>query len=172
MKKVMLFLAMFLFSLSASAATLTLKGNDLNLLTFGPGSTVTDSGESVSLGGAPFGPFVHLYDLSSDTDGKINLKVTALPAAAKIAFSFESKTPSSSSIVVPFIADGLGGAVASYLLTAKANEVFELLIIGVSGALYTVEASVSAVPVPAAALLFAPALVGFVALRRKAVKAA
>ena len=169
MKKVMLFLAMFLISLSASAATLTLQGNPLNALSFG--ATGTDQGESVSLGGFPLGQFSHFYDFTSDEDTTVDIKLSAFPSTTPMFFNITADGFNDPVINVPVVSD-LVGSYAFYTLSLKANEVFNFIIGGTSEVAYTIEATVSAVPVPAAALLFAPALVGFVALRRKAVKAA
>jgi hypothetical protein len=156
MKKVMLFIVSMLFAVSASAATVTLSG---------PGLPGTPSNGQLAIG---TGDNVAV-DFGVQTDA---------PTAARFTFAFNPETGPLSK--VGFYADGsLVGTMYTAILGANASTLsfIQQLVLGVTyslkaftaqGALITAtSAAVSAVPVPAALFLFAPALLGLFGLRRK-----
>ena len=143
MKKAMLFVVSFLFAVSANAATL-----DLTL-----------AGTGGFLGGA------------SQTINSNNSSFEAIGASlskhSSINVGFGDASPIFSAGESPFT--GVFSFTQTVMLTAGTQYFF--LLDGIKNvAGYSL--SVSAVPIPAALWLFAPALLGFFGLRRKAQNAA
>jgi hypothetical protein len=165
MKKAMLFFAALLFSVNASAATLNLVGDAANAGNVGisSGQVVTASaaltqGQSVS----------DEYTLTTDA-----------VSGAKLSLSFNTLAPNTSISIfdgVNFIEPAIV-AVASlgivdyfWVLQAATDYVISIFIESANaGSNYDLRVET---PIPAALWLFAPALLGFFGLRRKAQVAA
>ncbi|PHS22807.1 MAG: hypothetical protein COA83_11145 [Methylophaga sp.] len=171
MKKVMLFITSMMFAVSVNAAT-------LNLSTFNqdvPG---------------PYGNFTHNF-ASNDAVEAISFNtvgsagdfsighhiVAAVDQTVNIEWSFNQQPNLASadiskggSFVMVQAVTGLGYSWVMQLLAGQ-NYFFD--IIGVSsGNPLTATLTINAVPIPAALFLFAPALLGFLGLRRRAAKLA
>ncbi|BDZ74627.1 hypothetical protein GCM10025856_23460 [Methylophaga marina] len=171
MKKVMLFIFAFTFSVGVNAATLNLSTEDSFLATqvvdTASGSTVSGSGEVKELGGVGKDRWYSQY----------NIKSVDANTPVKIEWSFEPQANLESAT----LGFGLfGGAYTtidiigntSFIAFLEQGKVYALDIFDASGSKLEYKVSVSAVPVPAALFLFAPALLGFLGLRRKSAVAA
>ena len=150
MKKAMLFVVALMFSVAANAATYNLSTTDV-------GPEIFDNGTSAV--SASFGDTTTTFSLEVIGDG---------PAAIDFDFSPTSKFTSGTLTI------------GSEVLAIAPD--FTTILNLVSG-IYTVSFDVlpttgnmsfgvSAVPVPAALFLFAPALLGFLGMRRKTAVAA
>jgi len=170
MKKTMLFFTALLFSISAHSATLNLTEN----FAVGASQSVNLSSNSTVLASgtvAKAGNWFSLFDLTTTKDTPILVEWKFNP------------TPSMQTAQLVFgQVDGFGGAYiglpeifnitgdfafASFL---TAGSVFAVDILNATSGVLNYNLSISAVPIPAALFLFAPALFGFLALRRKAAK--
>ena len=163
MKKAMLFIIALLFSVSASAASLNLTaGTNPNV-----NSTIDAfqfNGTDTVVGHASTtGPdFKTWFNVESDVDTAAVVEWTFNPAEnldiAKLVFNSAITTK-----IVKFT-DGFS-VIQTVLLTAGQKFWLNVQGVALDNLGYTV--SVQAVPVPAALFLFAPALLGFLGLRRK-----
>ncbi|MDO8825439.1 hypothetical protein [Methylophaga sp.] len=168
MKKTMLFFAAMLFSFNVSAASLTLVGADTNAGTvgIGSGSVVTSSWSGGGIGGATVND---VFTASSDvaTIGTLALTFNPLIPSTSVSI-FDGFTTT----VLDIVRIGSLGVVEySWMLEAATNYVISVMIgRGAAGSNYDLrlDSGISEVPVPAALWLFAPALLGFFGLRRKA----
>ena len=158
MKKAMLFLVAFLFSVSASAATLTLTGDVTNT-----GSVIVGSGDFVTAGGTG-STLDDAFTLSADEDTRMILTATVNPFAELTVLVVNGVD------VVVSEVFGIGGA--TYAWNAIAGEEYQVSIQLTDAAQGTDYDLRVETPIPAAAFLMAPALIGFMGLRRKAAKAA
>ncbi|ODN65388.1 hypothetical protein [Methylophaga muralis] len=159
MKKAMLFFAALLFSIGANAASMNLVADS------GKGVVAPGAGSGSALFGssAPFASGAEINDVWS-------LDVTE---AGQWSFSITANSgqgPSPS----PFTASLAGntfdilGSSILFSLFLDVGQYF-LTVEGLSGHTFTgYDLAINAVPVPAALWLFAPALMGFFGLRRKA----
>ncbi|MAX52576.1 MAG: hypothetical protein CMH22_11400 [Methylophaga sp.] len=171
MKKAMLFFVALLFSVSVNAATLTLTGVGSS----GATQSVDVNNNSTVLAGGTVGEVTSwssLFDLSSDDN-----------TAVKVEWSFNPFAALTGATLVfgelDLGGDYLPGAQTfditgdfSFTAFLTAGVVYGLDIIDASSNILKYDVSVSAVPVPAALFLFAPALLGFLGLRRKSAVAA
>jgi len=158
MKKVMFILVGFLLSFSVSAATLTLTGG--SGMNTAPGETVN----TVSLGNAG----LIEWALTSDEDTTVTVAATFNPDTMATLSIFDSSNTlirSASAISI----DG-GNTSTLFFYAALIKDTLYSLVISEVANLTT--ATVSAVPIPAALWLFAPALAGLFGFRRKAAVAA
>ena len=162
MKKAMLFVVALLFSVSVNAATLSLSEVSSSIASQSAdvtsGSVVLGSG-TVSTAGTWSSEFA----LSTDE---------ATPVV--IAWSFNPAI-TGATLVFGTLGDTVSYAITddfsfTAMLTAGTNYI--LKIIDATSGVVKYDVSVSAVPVPAALFLFAPALLGFLGMRRKATVAA
>jgi hypothetical protein len=172
MKKAMLFAVALLFSVGVNAATLNLTGVGSSGATqsvdVNNNSTVLAGGtvsESSSWGSA--------FDLTSNTD-----------TAVKVEWSFNPFTALDSAVLVfSQISGPSGGYVGntqyfnitgdfSFTAFLTAGLYYAVDIIDATSNILKYDVSVSAVPVPAALFLFAPALLGLLGMRRKTAVAA
>ncbi|MCB2425883.1 hypothetical protein [Methylophaga pinxianii] len=168
MKKTMLFFAAMLFSLNASAASLNLVGAGTNKgsVVTGSGDVVTASWSSNGTGGATISDS---FTASSDvaTAGTLSLTFNPLIPSTSVSIFDGIKTT-----VLDVVRIGSLGVVEySWILEAATDYVISVMIgRGAAGSNYDLrlDSGVSEVPVPAALWLFAPALLGFFGLRRKA----
>jgi hypothetical protein len=169
MKKTMLFFAAMLFSFNVSAASLTLVGADTNKgsVGIGSGSVVTSSWAGGGIGGATVSD---VFTASSDvaTTGTLSLTFNPLIPNRTSVSIFDGVTTT----VLDIVRIGSLGVVEySWMLEAATNYVISVMIgRGAAGSNYDLrlDSGISEVPVPAALWLFAPALLGFFGLRRKA----
>ncbi len=168
MKKAMLFFAALLFSVSVNAASLNLVTfeNDVNTNATNL-FTTSDSVQAISassvLGAGAF-EVGHVIESAVDTwvniEWSFNKKVNLLSASISKGGDFV--------LVQPVTGEGIS---FNFLLLAGQQYFFD--IVGEAlGQPLTTTLTVSAVPIPAALWLFAPALMGFFGLRRKAQLAA
>ena len=168
MKKAMLFIIALLFTVSASAASLNLtQGANANV-----NSTIDSfqfNGSDAVVGNASTsGPnFKTWFNVVSDVDTAARVEWSFNPASnldiAKLVFNSAITTK-----IVQFT-DGFS-VIQTVLLTA--GQKFWLNVQGTALGNLAYSVSVQAVPVPAALFLFAPALLGFLGLRRKSALAA
>jgi len=166
MKKVMFLLMGLLLSFSVSAATITL-------------SSATVSGFN----------FPTTSDFIYADEGNVEVIDVVTDEAATAAFTFSFRPDNNALSSVGFYTDGnLVGSIFNSMLGDGSSTIsfVQNLILGVAYSLHIssvlgatvsvgvndVAASISAVPIPAALWLFAPALVGFFGFRRKAAVAA
>ncbi|MBN47239.1 MULTISPECIES: hypothetical protein [unclassified Methylophaga] len=169
MKKAMLFVVSFLFAVSANAATLDLTlagtggflGGATQTINSNNASDVSASG--VGLGVTWYSDFV----LQSDKNTKAVISFEAIGASlskhSSVGIQFGDNSPIFSAGESPF--SGIFSFSQTVMLTAGTQYFF--LLDGIKNvAGYSL--NVSAVPIPAALWLFAPALLGFFGLRRKA----
>ncbi|SFK20517.1 hypothetical protein [Methylophaga sulfidovorans] len=162
MKKAMLFVVALLFSVSVNAATLSLTEVGSTIASQSAdvtsGSVVLGSG-TVSTGGTWSSEFA----LTTDEDTPVVIAWSFNPAiiGATLVFGTLGDTVSYA-ITEDFSFTAMLTAGADYILS----------IIDATSSVVKYDVSVSAVPVPAALFLFAPALLGFLGMRRKAAVAA
>ena len=153
MKKVMFLIVGMLFSVSVNAATLTLTSDTGSLLN--PHTGIGETVKSTQFADEVTDTFKVFSDVETDV---------------KITVGGFSPSTDFTSIGVS-ISGGDTQTITEETIYWLANikDVFEIVIsdfIGSGDVGYTV--TVSAIPVPAALFLFAPALLGFFSLRRKA----
>jgi len=158
MKKVMFLIVGLLLSVSVNAASLTLTGG---FEIFSDSSTAQRiQGVSGDNWTSDFGVFV-------DVDSPINA-VTVENTDSLLSLTSVNLLDESMSIVGSSVFDGAGTWTLWALLTGGVQ--YTLQIVGSGTGSLT--ATVSAVPIPAALWLFAPALIGLFGFRRKAAVAA
>lgn len=164
MKKAMLFFAALLFSINVNAASLDLLdfSNDVNtnatnlFTTFDTAQAISTS----SINGA--GAFEVGHQIVSAVDALVNIE-WSFNKQVNLASASISKG-GNFVLVQPVTGEGIN---FNFLLLAGQTYFFD--IVGEAlGQPLTTTLTVSAVPVPAALWLFAPALMGFFGLRRKA----
>ena len=168
MKKTMLFFAALLFSFNVSAASLSLVGADTNAGSVGiaSGSVVTSNWSANGIGGATIND---VFTASSDvaTTGTLSLTFNPLIPSTSVSI-FDGITTTFLDVVR---IGSLGVVEYSWMLEAATDYVISIMIgRGAAGSNYDLrlDSGISEVPVPAALWLFAPALLGFLGLRRKA----
>ena len=171
MKKTMLFFAALLFSFNANAASLSLVGDAGNTGTVGIGSgNVVTAATSALSAGAMVSDF---FTISSDTATTATLSLTFNPLAPTTAVSiFDGVNIFGLDITK---VGSLGVLEYTWVLAAATDYVINIFIgSAVLGSNYDlrIDTGISEIPVPAALWLFAPALLGFLGLRRKFVKPA
>lgn len=172
MKKVMFLLVVFLFSVSATAATVSLA----NVSYTGDGSVVDASGP----GGASAthsgiqGDFSDIWKVTSTPASNQILNIaTSTPTFGNFDAFYSLDNGSSwfdfsGESIIPGINESefhtLTGNLISYLIKVVGSGIS----VGSSSyALAVQDTTLPSVPVPAAIFLFAPALLGFLSLRRK-----
>lgn len=169
MKKVMLLIVGMLFAVSVNAATLTLAadaGNHANgSVGFSSGNLVTASWASSQSGGENI---ADKYTVTTDALSGGYLTVTFNPLTAGSTVSLDD---GSGPLNLGITSVGALGVV-QYFWVLAAGTTYDIYInitnaLGASNYDLRVET-----PIPAALFLFAPALLGFFGLRRKAVVAA
>ncbi len=172
MKKTMLFFAALLFSFNASAASLSLAGNATNA-----GSVANNSGDVVTADWRGTGTgntrVNDSFTVTSDvaTTGTLSLTFNPLIPSTTVSI-FDGFTTTVLDVVR---VGSLGLVEFTWMLEAATDYVINVVIgRGAAGSNYDLRlaSGVSEVPVPAALWLFAPALLGFLGLRRKAKLAA
>ena len=158
MKKVMLFIVSMLFAVSASAATLNISG--------GVGAAFPQNGPEVSQNGNSSAALT-TFLVSSDVDTNVAVNVGGFQPFANIA-SMDVSIDGAAAVTITM------ETVFAAIITAgiDLNIAISNIILNSGANFVNYSVSVSAVPVPAALFLFAPALLGFLGLRRKATLAA
>jgi len=164
MKKVMLFIATMLFAVSASAASLNLSTFEQDVASnatnnfISTGATGATSFNTVTAAGS----FDLGHKVVSAVDQMVNIEWTFNKQANFV--SGDISKGGSFDLVQAVTGAGYN---FNFMLLAGVTYFFD--ITGISaGSPLTATLSISAVPVPAALFLFAPALLGFLGLRRKA----
>jgi len=172
MKNAMLLCIALLFSVSANAATLSLS----TVGSSGATQSIDLNNNSTVLAGgtvASSGAWESLFDVTTDVDTPVRIQWSFNPStslnAAQLAFGLVSG-PGGNYVGTPTIFNITGDFVFTALLTA--GSFFAVDILNATSGVLKYDLSISAVPVPAALWLFAPALMGFFGLRRKANKMA
>ena len=172
MKNAMLLCIALLFSVSANAATLSLS----TVGSSGATQSIDLNNNSTVLAGgtvASSGAWESLFDVTTDVDTPVRIQWSFNPStslnAAQLAFGLVSG-PGGNYVGTPTIFNITGDFVFTALLTA--GSFFAVDILNATSGVLKYDLSISAVPVPAALWLFAPALRGFFGLRRKANKMA
>mgnify|MGYP000572021582 CR=1 FL=1 len=165
MKKAMLFVVALMFSVGVNAATLTIDGADSTFAqtTSTPGSVVLGGGEVPE--GTGTDTWFSQFDVTTDKTTAVKVKWSFNPdALAGATLEFDNGVDP----IKQFFISG------DFSFTAMIYEgiVAFVDIVDATQSKMRYDVSVSAVPVPAALFLFAPALLGFLGLRRKSAVAA
>jgi len=167
MKKAMLFIIALMFSVSASAASLNLSTFDQDIDTNATNNALYDNtSQAVSFNTIDSaGSFTLGHHLVSAEDVTVNVEWTFNKQANFLSGDI---TKGGSLVFVQSVT----GAGYSFVMSLLAGVDYYFDVTGISGGNpLTATLTVSAVPVPAALFLFAPALLGFLGLRRKSASA-
>lgn len=162
MKKVMLLIVGMLFAASASAATLSLTTAGTSNATQSVSGIVNNGPVAIGSGETTGGSWWSLFDLTTDVD-----------TSAVVEWSFNPESAVSSATLsiwdntVLIIQEVVSGDFITSVFL-QAGHTYWVDFTSVSSTALSYDISVSAVPIPAALFLFAPALLGFFGLRRKA----
>jgi hypothetical protein len=173
MKNAMLFCIALLFSVSANAATLSLS----TVGSSGATQEISLNNNSTVLAGgtvANSGTWESLFDVKTDVDTPVKVEWSFNPSGsldnAQLAFGEVSGPGGFYLGGGPTIFNITNDFIFTAILTA--GSFFGVDILNATSGVLKYDLSISAVPVPAALWLFAPALMGFFGLRRKALKTA
>lgn len=168
MKKVMLFIVTTLFAVSVNAASLNLTTFDQDVATNASNNFISTS----PTGATSFntitaaGAFELGHEVISAVDQMVNVEWTFNKQSNLVSGDISK----GGSFVLVQAVTGIG---YNFNIMLLAGQSYFFDIAGISGGNpLTATLSISAVPVPAALFLFAPALLGFFGLRRKATLAA
>ena len=172
MKKAMLFVVALMFSVGVNAATLSFDtagaSNATQKVDVSSGTTVLGGGV-VTEGTDPSDTWQSFFNLSSSEDTYVKIEWSFNPESnftnAQLGFTAEADYP-----VYTTLIDITGDY--SFVMFLEAGVNYAVDILNASRDVFKYDVSVSAVPVPAALFLFAPALLGFLGLRRKSAVAA
>jgi len=165
MKKAMLFIIALLFTVSANAASINISVFDTvnaDVLGIFP----NDANTAVASAGTEGGSFIAEFDVTTTEDTWAIVEWTFNPEAT-LDFASVAFDGTLGAIMAPVL---IAGDFATYVWMA-AGETYFFDIAGEAFSQMGFQLSVSAVPVPAALFLFAPALLGFLGLRRKSAMA-
>ena len=168
MKKVMLFITSMLFAVSASAATLNLSNAGTNGTVTQSTAALTDQivlGSGIADANSAWGSF---FDLTTTEDTAANVEWSFNPEAAVTTAVLQIWDVTNNALLSTF--NVVGDFITTYQFFAGTTYGIDFRSVDSTATQYDV--TVSAVPVPAALFLFAPALLGFLGLRRKATLAA
>jgi len=161
MKKVMFIIVGMLFAVSVNAASLTLTGESGNVGVVSPGEGQVVFADTSLVNGS----FTDTFTLESETDTMIYIEAGVTP----------------DSTVNTFTMTGVGGTGNGFVYANVMDFTVNFMIF--ADTLYTIVVDITDIrvgsyefrietPIPAALFLFAPALLGFFGLRRKAAVAA
>lgn len=164
MKKVMLFVVSMLFAVSVNAASLSLTTAGVVNASQSVSSVLNNGPLAIGSGETGGGLWQSFFDVTTDQD-----------TSAVVEWSFNPEHSVIDAFLQVYQHDV--GLVDSFYVTGNfiaqfyflAGEIYTIDFLSVDSGALSYIVSVSAVPVPAALLLFAPALLGFLGLRRKAV---
>ncbi|EMR14343.1 hypothetical protein MPL1_00045 [Methylophaga lonarensis MPL] len=167
MKKAMLFFAALLFSVSAHAAVLDLTTFD---------NDVANNTTNLAIVNNPTGAFSFNAVNTTGSFSMGHVVVAAVDTMAKIEWSFNQ----SADLITAQISKGgdflmvetITGAGTVFTMMLLAGQTYFFDIIGEAKAGMTLTLGITAVPLPAAVWLLAPALLGFFGMRRRAMKVA
>jgi hypothetical protein len=167
MKKAMLFFVALLFSVNVNAATLSIStsgsSNATQAVGLNNGAVVTASGTANV---DERDTWTSFFDVYTDVDTYAVIEWSFNPesavSSAHLGFATGGGLP------LEFLVDGNESHIG--LLTAGTVNSVAFLMVTSTALAYTVSVTAipAAVPVPAALFLFAPALLGFMGLRRRA----
>lgn len=170
MKKVMFIIVGMLFAVTVNAASLAVTPSDTNFAD--DGGVIYNSGsDSVLVDSNGFsGEFTHTFDVTNTGSSTFRLWVNGSASSAANMDSFSVKVDDVE--IADYISSAgiYGVGIFSEILLA-AGESVKLVVSGVFTGDAAYEVTL-ATPIPAALFLFAPALLGFFGLRRKAAVAA
>jgi len=169
MKKVMFMIVGMLFSLSVSAATITLgaPADDEYAYGAGPSASMVDGSATTYFSGQD--DFSHDWNVAGDSSAVF--KVDFLPSESPVQIG-SVELFLASDLTNSLISAGPANInVFSYVLAESVDYVLRISGTELQNSV-SYHVNVSAVPIPAALFLFAPALLGFFGLRRKAALAA
>jgi len=156
MKKTMLFIVSMLFAVGVNAATVTMTGPAGSV----PGATPSTFQVALASG------VEDVFAVQFDEETQAQFTFTFNPDSAPLStVGFYADNVLVGSIFTAI--QGENASTLSFIQSLAFGVTYTLKAIAESGSLIT--ATVSAVPVPAALFLFAPALLGFLSLRRKAI---
>jgi uncharacterized protein YxeA len=166
MKKAMLFLVALLFSVSASAASLTISTYDANGATQKVNVSANGSDEIQGYGKVISNPWYSLFDVISDEDTQVKVSLAFKPEPQLVDGEVIVTRQDNWTIVKDLEFDGNVWWFNVHLFAGVkyAFDIFEELV--PADTIYSLK--IRAVPAPAAAFLLAPALLGLFGLRRKA----
>jgi hypothetical protein len=165
MKKAMLFLVALLFSFGANAASLNLhtvsSSGATQSVDVASGQTVLGSGTV-----ATAGSWYSLFDVDTTADTTAIFSWTFNPenlASGQVKFGEVS------CYGCGYVSSVVYNITSSFTFSAflEAGKIYGIDLINATSTVMKYDLSVQAVPVPAAAFLFAPALLGLFGLRRK-----
>ncbi len=169
MKKVMLFIVSMLFAVNVNAASIdvTEVGSSFASLA---NSSIANNGESVHLSSGTFtGVFSHEFDVTNVRSDSTAFRLWANGSASSStnmeSFSVKVGGVEIATFIPAFSAYGVG--VYNTILLA-AGETVKLVVSGNFTGIGASYQTTLATPIPAALFLFAPALLGFIGLRRRA----
>ena len=166
MKKVMLLVVGMLLSFGASAATLSLTTAGSSNATQEVSAVVNNGPVAIGSGETAGGNWYSDFDLTTDVDTSAVVEWSFNPESA-VSQAELSIWDDGIRVIQEFVA---GDFITSIFL--QAGHTYWVDFTSVASTALSYDISVSAVPVPAALFLFAPALLGFFGLRRKAAVAA
>ncbi len=161
MKKAMLFVLAFLFSVSANAATLSMSAfqsaNATQSVDINTGSVVLGGG-TVTAGSETW---KSQFDVKTDVDTPVRIEWSFNPQVSFLGATLKFLNGVDPMQVINITSD------FSFSAMIYAGKTALIDIVDATRSVFKYDVSVSAVPVPAALFLFAPALLGFMSLRRK-----
>jgi len=171
MKKIILFITTMLFAVSVNAASINLAnaGGTSGGFSGNGSSQVLSSGFLYDTTNGTR-PWAAKFDLNVTSDTSVNLAVSLNPETDLVWDLFKVKNGSSIVEEFAILSGGSSGNVSTGSFFALAVDTYRIVIRSQITKGYNLTAS--AVPVPTALFLFAPALLGFFGLRRKAALAA
>ena len=171
MKKAMLFLATLFFAATVNAASINLKplNGTLGIITDNNTSAVSASGPFALTAPNANRPYRATYDMTSDMETTVGIFTSFTPAATLDIFKIGDDGTWANSTRIDLINSG-GSNSINTLLAVTAGTAYRIFLrtFKEGNLTPTYNLAVSEVPVPAALFLFAPALIGFLGLRRKA----
>jgi hypothetical protein len=160
MKKAMLFFVALLFTAGVNAASITISDVSGSNSTF-IGAFPNGGDNATAALGTEGTKFEHSVNVNVDTDAFYRVEWGFNPAIQLITADLSGAVA----------AIGISDNFITSVFLAAGDHVFSIAGLTQAGGM-TYNLSVAAVPVPAAAFLFAPALLGFLGLRRKSTLAA
>jgi len=165
MKKVMFMIVGMLFAVSVNAATITITdGGGDGFFASGTPNGFPGASAVSSIGQNPNLSLDHSFSVNVDTTGNYRIEWDINPDGSFSTADFMN----------PFGANAIGTTVdfVTTILLTQGDHIFSIANAMTGSLGGNIRLSVSAVPIPAALFLFAPALLGFFGLRRKAAVAA
>jgi hypothetical protein len=170
MKKVMLFVVSMLFAVGVNAASLSLTNSSTINANQSVSGVVNNGPVAIGGGDTSGGTWSSFFNLTTDLDTAANVEWSFNPESAVTTATL--KIWDAETLTVLHTVDVVGDYITSFNFLAGTEYWVDFYSVTSSALSYDVSVStISAIPVPAALLLFAPALLGFLGLRRKATPA-